>query len=57
MTDDRHTEAVGWVLFLIVIGVLWLVPDSIVPQGAWMVAAGLILLAINAARVSRFASL
>jgi hypothetical protein len=50
MDSDRRIENIGWALFLIMIGVLWLVPDSIVPQGAWMVGAGLILLGINAVR-------
>ena len=38
-------EAIGWGLFLIIIGALWLIPEQRVPEGAWLIAAGVIMLA------------
>lgn len=43
-------DAVGWGLFFIMIGVLLLAPEGNVPETAWLVGAGLILLGGNAAR-------
>jgi hypothetical protein len=47
---DRRMERVAWALFLIMIGGLGLVPDSSVPNGLWLVGAGLIMLGLNSAR-------
>ncbi|NTU85072.1 MAG: hypothetical protein HGA45_37880 [Chloroflexales bacterium] len=47
---NRRLEAVGWGLFLIIIGILWLAPQGVVPEGTWLIAAGLILLGVNLAR-------
>ncbi len=44
---NRRLEAIGWGLFLIMIGAIWLVPDGQVPQGTWLIGAGLIMLGIN----------
>ena len=40
-------EKIGWGLFLIMIGAIWLFPDSIVPEGTFMFGVGIILLGIN----------
>ncbi len=58
MTDEsavlnKRLEDAGWGLFLAMIGILWLVPDAIVPQGTWMVGAGLILVAVNIIRYAK----
>ena len=29
---DKQLETIGWGLFLVLIGVIWLVPDAHVPQ-------------------------
>ncbi len=50
---NRRLEEAGWGLFLAMIGVLWLVPDAIVPQGTWMIGAGLILLTVNIIRYAK----
>jgi hypothetical protein len=50
---NRRLEDAGWGLFLAMIGVLWLVPDAIVPQGTWMVGAGLILIGVNIVRYAK----
>jgi hypothetical protein len=47
-TLDHQFERVGWALFLIMIGGLWLVPG--VPEGTWLIGTGLIMLGVNAAR-------
>lgn len=47
---NRRLETVGWGLFLIVIGALWLFPDERVPEGTWLIAAGVIMLGLNVVR-------
>lgn len=47
---NKRLEMIGWGLFLIMIGGLMLVPEQVVPEGLWLVGAGLIMLGLNAAR-------
>jgi hypothetical protein len=47
---NRRLETIGWGLFLIIIGALWLLPDGTVPDGAWLIAAGVIMLGVNLVR-------
>ena len=47
--NDRM-EDFGWGVLLLAIGSIWLVPEKQVPQGSWLIAAGLIMLGLNAAR-------
>ena len=47
---NKRLEAIGWGLFLIIIGALWLIPDERVPDGTWLIAAGVIMLGVNAVR-------
>jgi hypothetical protein len=47
---NKRLEAIGWGLFLIIIGALWLIPDERVPNGTWLIAAGVIMLGVNAVR-------
>jgi hypothetical protein len=47
---NERLEHIGWGLFLIMIGGLGLVPDEYVPEGLWLVGAGLIMLGLNGAR-------
>ena len=47
---NMRLEEVGWALFLILIGGLWLMPDGRVPADVWLVGAGLIMLGVNFAR-------
>jgi hypothetical protein len=49
-TLNKRLEDIGWGLFLMMIGVLWLVPDATVPQGTWVIGAGLIMIGVNAVR-------
>jgi len=46
---NRRLETTSWGLFLIMIGGFALLRD--VPEGTWLVGAGLIMLGLNAARL------
>ncbi len=47
---SKRFDELAWALFLILIGAIWLLPAGTVPEGTWLVGAGLILLGVNAAR-------
>jgi hypothetical protein len=47
---SKRLDELAWALFLILIGAIWLLPAGTVPEGTWLVGAGLILLGVNAAR-------
>ena len=47
---NTRLEAIGWGLFLMIIGALWLIPDARVPHGTWLIAAGVIMIGVNAVR-------
>ncbi len=47
---DKRLDAIGWGLFLIMIGCLWLIPDERVPNGTWLIGTGLIILGLMAVR-------
>src|SRR5512144_2962946 len=44
----KRLDQIGWGIFLVMIGVIWLVPG--VPQGAWLIGTGILLLVLNAIR-------
>lgn len=47
---NKRLENISWGLFLVMLGGLWLVPDQWIPEGAWLVGAGLIMLGLNLVR-------
>lgn len=47
---DKRLDALGWGLFLIMIGGLWLAPKGSVPEGAWLIGTGVIILVLMAVR-------
>ncbi len=47
---NKRLESVAWGLFLIMIGGLALVPNSMLPSGIWSIGVGLIMLGLNYAR-------
>lgn len=49
-TLNQRLEAIGWGLFLITIGMLWLAPAGFVPEGTWLIVAGVIMLGVNGVR-------
>ena len=49
---NERLEGIGWAVLLITSGIIWLLPESQVPPGSWLVAAGVILLGLNAVRAA-----
>jgi hypothetical protein len=47
---NKRIEDVGWGLLLILTGGIFLVPDDRIPQGFWLIGAGIILLGLNLVR-------
>ena len=47
---NKRLEDFAWGLFLVMIGCIWLIPDKQIPQGTWLIGAGVIMLGLNAAR-------
>ena len=47
---NKRLESVSWGLFLVMLGGLWLAPGEVIPEGTWLIGAGLIMLCLNAAR-------
>jgi hypothetical protein len=47
---DHRIDDIGWGLFLILVGALWLMPHGWVPDGTWLVGTGVLLLGLNAVR-------
>lgn len=47
---NSRLEAMGWGLFLIMIGGFALIPGDQIPRGVWSIGVGLIMLGLNAAR-------
>jgi hypothetical protein len=56
----ERLDDIGWGLFLLLTGIIWLFPETRVPPGTWLIGTGLLLLGLNALRliikapVSRF---
>jgi hypothetical protein len=46
----RQLDRIGWGLFLIMTGAIWLVPEQRVPPGTWLIGTGVLLLGINGIR-------
>jgi len=47
---NKRLEAIGWGLFLIMLGGFSLVPHEQIPKGYWSVGLGIIMLGLNATR-------
>lgn len=47
---NKRLEDSGWGFFLLLIGTLLLLPSDLIPQGAWLIGAGLIMLGLNGIR-------
>jgi hypothetical protein len=47
---NKRLEDFGWGVLLVTIGTIWLLPQKQVPQGSWLIAAGLIMLGLNVIR-------
>lgn len=44
---SKRINAIGWALFFIMIGCLWLVPTDLLPESTWLIGAGIIMLGTN----------
>src|SRR5688572_14658844 len=49
----KRLDNIGWAVFLILTGALWLVPGSQLPPGTWFIGVALLLLGLNAIRATR----
>jgi hypothetical protein len=47
---NKRLEAIGWGLFLVMLGGFILVPDELVAEGLWSIGVGAIMLGLNGAR-------
>ena len=47
---DKRLDSIGWGLFLIMIGGLWLAPEGLVPEGSWLIGTGAIILVMMGIR-------
>lgn len=44
---NSRINALGWALFFIATGIVWLIPDNLMPGGSWLIIIGGILLTVN----------
>jgi hypothetical protein len=47
---DNRLNAIGWGLSLVMLGGLWLAPKGMIPEGAWLIGTGLIILGLSVVR-------
>jgi hypothetical protein len=47
---DKRLDSIGWGLFLIMIGGLWLAPEGLVPEDSWLIGTGAIILVMMGIR-------
>ena len=47
---NQRFQGTAWAIFLIMSGVLWLLPGWMVPDGLWLLGTGFVLLGLNVAR-------
>ena len=44
---NERFNRIGWGLFLIMLGVIWLLPDNILPDGILAIGIGIILIGLS----------
>jgi hypothetical protein len=49
---SKRLDDIGWGFFLLLTGILWLIPEAKVPPGTWLIGTGLLLLGLNAVRMA-----
>jgi hypothetical protein len=50
LQQDQRIDRIGWGIFFMCIGALWLMPRPL-PSGMWLTTIGVLLLAVNVWRV------
>lgn len=43
-------EEIGWAVFLMMIGIIWFLPEGTIPPDSWLIGSGVIMLGINFVR-------
>ena len=44
---EQRLDSIGWGLFLVMIGCLWLLPEGTLPEGTWLVGMALIIFGLS----------
>ncbi|MFC1501963.1 hypothetical protein ACFL6A_00955 [bacterium] len=44
---EQRLDAIGWGLFLIMIGGLWMVPEGSLPEGTWLIGTEIIIFGLT----------
>jgi hypothetical protein len=47
---DKRLDSIGWGVFLIMTGGLWLAPEGLFPEGTWLIGTGIIILGLQVVR-------
>lgn len=47
---SKRINSIGWALFFVMLGCLWLIPDETLPESTWLIGAGIIMLGTNVFR-------
>lgn len=47
---SKRINSIGWALFFIMLGCLWLIPEETLPESTWIIGAGIIMLGSNYVR-------
>ena len=50
---EKRLDSIGWGLFLIMIGGIWITPEEMIPDGTWLIGTGLIILVLIFVRYVR----
>lgn len=44
---EERLDGIGWALFFVMLGVLWLLPESVVPEDTWLIGMAMIIFGVN----------
>ncbi len=47
---SKRINSIGWALFFVMLGCLWLIPDETLPESTWLIGAGIIMIGSNFVR-------
>jgi hypothetical protein len=49
-TAKERLDGIGWAMFFIMLGVLWVLPEGAVPEETWLVGMAMIIFGVNYAK-------